>query len=146
MKYFVIPVILLSLITYSVNLVAQQDRRDKIESLKIAFITNKLDLTPKEAQVFWPVYNEYTDKLEAMRKERRNQYLNVKDKLDSMSDKDVEALVDGEMVFRQNELDLQKEYHQKLKQVLPIKKVAKLYVAEESFKRELLRRIQENRK
>jgi hypothetical protein len=62
-----------------------------------------------------------------------------------MPDKDVEKAVDTELGFRQNELDLLKKYHGQFKQVLPIKKVAKLYRAEEDFKRELLDRIKENR-
>lgn len=124
---------------------AQEEKGDKIESLKIAFITNRLDLSPKEAQVFWPVYNEYNDKLEALRKERRQKFTGVKDKMETMSDKEAEALVDEEMVFRQREVDIQKEYHMELKKVLPVKKVAKLYMAEEAFKRQLLKRLQEKR-
>ncbi len=36
--------------------------KDKIKSLKIAFITERLDLSTKEAQTFWPIYNEYEEK------------------------------------------------------------------------------------
>jgi hypothetical protein len=124
----------------------QQNKEDKIEALKIAFITKRLELTPKEAQVFWPVYNEYSEKLENLRKERRQQFRNTKDNLDGMSDKEVEALVDAEMTFKQKEVDVQKDYHGQLKKVLPIKKVAKLYMAEEAFKRQLLKRLQEQKK
>ena len=42
--------------------------KEKIESLKIAFITKRLDLTSKEAQQFWPLYNEYNDKIKAIKK------------------------------------------------------------------------------
>ncbi|MBX9851393.1 MAG: hypothetical protein K2X86_06495 [Cytophagaceae bacterium] len=145
MRYFVSFAILIVLVGFSLSF-AQQDKKDRIEALKIAFITNKLELTSKEAQVFWPVYNEYADKHEKLRKDRRQQFMNVKDNLDAMSDKDIEALVDGEMTFRQKELDLQKEYHAQFKQVLPVRKVAKLYIAEETFKRELLRKLQEQKK
>ncbi len=37
----------------------EEIRAEKIQSLKIAFITQKLQLTPDEAQKFWPVYNQY---------------------------------------------------------------------------------------
>jgi DNA-binding MarR family transcriptional regulator len=116
----------------------RESRRDNIESMKIAFLTRKLDLTPEEAQQFWPVYNQYTDKLQELRKKRRMESKDAKHNVDEMSDKDVEQSVDNEMVFRQKELDIQKEYHAKFKAVLPVKKVAKLYQAEEQFKRVLL--------
>lgn len=124
--------------------IAQQNKKDRIEALKIAFITKRLDLTPKEAQLFWPVYNQYNDQFEAMRKERRKQYAGINDRIDSLPTKEVESMLDAEMAYKQKELDLTKEYHNELKKVLPPKKIAKLYIAEESFKRELLRRIQEN--
>jgi Tfp pilus assembly protein PilZ len=48
---------------YSVAALSQNnDKKETIESFKVAFITQKLNLTTKEAQLFWPVYNEYLDK------------------------------------------------------------------------------------
>ncbi|MES2777639.1 MAG: hypothetical protein V4722_25905 [Bacteroidota bacterium] len=53
------------------SLHAQPEERneDAIESLKIAFLTKQLELTPEEAQKFWPVYNQYTTELKKTRKE-----------------------------------------------------------------------------
>lgn len=121
----------------------QQERRENIEAMKIAFLTKKLNLTPEEAQVFWPVYNQYKDKLDDLRKKRKQDHKDARKNLEEMADKDVEQMVDAEIVFRQKELDLQKEYHSKFKAVLPIKKVAKLYEAEEQFKRVLLDKLKD---
>lgn len=33
-------------------------QRERLESFRIQFITKKLDLTPAEAEKFWPLYNE----------------------------------------------------------------------------------------
>lgn len=121
----------------------QQERKEDIESMKIAFITKKVNLTSEEAKEFWPVYNQYSDKLAELRKKRRQDLRATKDNFDEMSDKEVEAAVDNEIVFRQKELDIQKEYHAKFKALLPIKKVAKLYSAEEQFKRVLLDKLKE---
>jgi hypothetical protein len=41
--------------------------RQRIESQRIAFITQRVHLTPDEATKFWPVYNEYRDALKDMR-------------------------------------------------------------------------------
>jgi hypothetical protein len=37
---------------------------EKIQTLKIAFITQKLQLTPDEAEKFWPIYNQYDNEME----------------------------------------------------------------------------------
>lgn len=121
----------------------QNERREKIEAQKIAFITKKVDLTPGEAQLFWPVYNQYSDKMQEIRKKRRQDYKVAKATFDNLSDKEVEQLVDNEIIFRQKEIDLLKEYHSKFKGMLPIKKVAKLYEAEEQFKRYLLNELKD---
>ena len=121
-------------------------KKEKMESMRIAFITQKVDLTPDEAQKFWPVYNEFQKKREDLHKKKREEHKNMKENIDSVSDKQIETMVDGEMSFRQKNLDLEKEYHGKFKSILPIKKVAKLYHAEDMFARHLLNQISERGK
>ena len=117
-----------------------------MESMRIAFLTQKLDLSPEEAQKFWPVYNEFQKKREELRKKRREEIKNAKENFDSLSDKQVETIVDDEIAFKQKNLDLDKEYHSKFKSVLPVKKVAKLYHAEDMFAHRLLEEISERGK
>lgn len=121
-------------------------KKEKVEAMRIAFLTQKLDLSPEEAQKFWPVYNEFKKKRDELHKKRREEMKSAKENIDSLSDKQVEALVDGEILFRQKNLDLEKEYHGKFKSVLPIKKVARLYRAEEQFTHRLLEQISERGK
>jgi hypothetical protein len=40
----------------------------RLEALKIAFITKKLNLSPEEAQRFWPVYNQYVQEIKDTRR------------------------------------------------------------------------------
>lgn len=117
-------------------------KKERVEAMKVAFITQKLDLSPEEAKVFWPVYNQYQDELEQLRKNRRE---NAKQNMDDLSNAEIEKMVDGEIGYRQAELDLLKKYHPQLKKVLPIRKVARLYRAEEEFKRQLLEMIQDRK-
>lgn len=119
------------------------DKKENIESMKIAFITKKLELTPQEAQQFWPVYNQYNDKTKEVRKKRRQENREARLNFDELTDKEVEQVINNDMACRQKELDLQKEYHEKFKAVLPIKKVAKLYAAEEQFKIVLINRLKD---
>ena len=98
-----------------------------------------------EAKKFWPVYNQFQDELSSLRQKRRGDRREAKQDFDQLSDKEVEKVVDDEIVFRQSELDIIKKYHAQFKQVLPIKKVARLYQAEEDFKKELLRQLKDRR-
>ncbi len=120
--------------------------REKVDAMKIGYLTNYLDLTSEEAKNFWPVYNKFQDELEQLRHDRKANLLN--DQLDfaSMSDAELEKMVDGEIAFHQSELDIQKKYHPQFKRILPMKKVAKLYRAEEEFKKRLLEMIREKRR
>lgn len=123
----------------------RQEKKDNIESMKIAFLTTKLDLTPEEAQKFWPVYNQYNEKLQELRKKRRQDEREAKKNFEDLTDKEVEQAIDNDLAFRQKELDLQKEYNTKFKSVLPIKKVSRLYHAEEQFKKVLIDKLKDNR-
>jgi hypothetical protein len=126
-------------------LFSQQNRRDKIESLRVAIYTQKIGLTPEESKVFWPVYDQYNRELQSLNQQQRNTLLKLKADLDQMSNADVEKLVDQEIAYRTQEATLAAKYHEKFKKVLPIQKVAKLYMAEVAFKKELLKRIKGSR-
>jgi hypothetical protein len=119
--------------------------REDIESMKIAYLTKKLDLTPDEAKKFWPVFNQFSDELKNVRSNRRKTGRDAKEDFDNLSDKELEKIVDGDIAMRQQELDVIKKYNSQFKQVLPMKKVAALYRAEDDFKRELLEKIKERR-
>ena len=123
----------------------QQEKKENIEAMKIAFITTKLDLTPEEAQKFWPVYNQYNDKINEMRKQQRMDDRENKKNFDELTDKDIEEDIDADLAFKQKELDMQKEYTKKLKTVLPIRKISKLYEAENQFKKVLIEKLKDNK-
>ena len=120
-------------------------KREKLEALKIAHITERLALTPKEAQTFWPLFNEMEAKMKAVRKERRRNRKETKANHDSMSDKELMAAVEAELGFEQQELNLKREYNQKFSKILPIKKVVLLHEAQEGFKRRLLQGAEHRR-
>ncbi|MFM1875077.1 MAG: hypothetical protein RL266_814 [Bacteroidota bacterium] len=122
------------------------DKRERLEALKVAYLTKELDLTPQEAQQFWPLYNEMEAKMKAIRKQRRDNRLDTKANHESLSDQELSAAVDRELAFEQQELDLKKQYNERFKKILPIKKVAKLHAAEHGFRKELLHRAKDRSK
>lgn len=117
------------------------DQHKNIEAQRIAFITQELNLTPDEAKVFWPVYNEYDVKRHELRKSFKNAGDFKKQDIDKLSEKEINQILDNQIIEAQKFLDLRKEYHAKFKSVLPAVKVLKLYNAEREFQRMLMDRM-----
>jgi hypothetical protein len=93
-------------------------RAEKVQALKIAFITNKLQLTPDEAQKFWPVYNQYDNEVRSLPKGG--------DAIDT----------------DQKLLDIRKKYKPSFDKVIGPQKLNKLFNAERDFRDILIRRLQ----
>ena len=139
----VIVTVIFSSIAFGQNSEHQKSERptkEKIKVLKIAHITNELNLTSDEAQKFWPIYNEFENKMEELNQIRRADRKKQKT-VTELSDNELEDLVDNRIKLDQRELDTKKVYHIKFKEILPIQKVAKLYKAERSFKKDLLKKM-----
>lgn len=120
-------------------------RKDKIEAMKIGFLTQRLNLTPEEAQKFWPVYNRFNDEMERVRKGNRAKLMEEAGEMDNMSDVEAEKALNDMIASRAAELEIIKKYTAEFKKVLPAQKVVKLFVAEQAFKRELLKKLKEQR-
>jgi len=113
---------------------------DKVETLRIAFIGKRIELSNSESEKFWPVYNEYNDKIKALRKNSRQSY---KKAPDNITEKEAEDLFQLDIKTKQAEVDLHKVYGEKIKAIIGAKKVVKLHAAEEEWKRELIQSIKE---
>ena len=118
----------------------KEKKRERIEAQRIAFISAQVKLTPKEAQIFWPVYNLYAAEIEAVRKERRTYTKQLRRSKELDGDRAYELF---ELMFEneKKESDIRLKYLIKFSEVLGKKKAANVFVAEEKFKRELLRKL-----
>lgn len=117
------------------------NRHANIEAQRVAFITQELMLTPAEAQVFWPVYNEYDAKRHELKKSFKNSDDLHKAEIENLTEKEANQALDNQIIAAEKLLDLRKEYHAKFKAVLPAVKVLKLYDAEREFQRVLIDRL-----
>jgi len=133
----------LLLILFSHHSQAQQNNRTKFGELKAqrkAFVTEKLLLTSEEGQLFWPIYQKYTDELDELKIERIKSRKMLVKKLDNLSDKELDNLMTNDLTNDQKIVDLRKKYHQEFRKVLSAKKVINLYIAERQFKESLAKR------
>jgi Spy/CpxP family protein refolding chaperone len=118
-----------------------KEKLEKIQSMKISFLTKELDLTVTESQAFWPVYNEYQQKKSAISDNKAEILKKIMKGYKDIPDKDAIALADELVSLEQQEAALLQEYNQKFKKVLSPQKVLKLYLSENKFKLELLKEI-----
>ena len=112
-----------------------QKVRDKIEAARIAYITDQLQLTPAEAEKFWPIYREFADKRREIRRELRDARVGNPNQTD-------EELVDQQFKAKQKELDLEKDYSGRLIKVISAQKLRSLPQAERKFRQMILEQIQ----
>ena len=116
--------------------------RERVRAEKVAFLTEEIDLTESEAQVFWPIYNEIQkserDSFEAVKKAYDAMAKGVEDK---KSSKEMEKLVKAYIDAKEKNEGIETKYLNKLLKVLPAEKVARYYVAEEKFRHQQIGRL-----
>lgn len=139
-----ITTLLLVLITNS--LFAQGPiMRNRIKTLKVAYITEQLGLTSNEAQEFWPVYNQHHQKMEKLRSKEREQFEGVQTDMSIVSDKDAESLVTNYLLMQEEKSEIDKKFITDLRQVISAKKIILLFRAEKNFKKRLLQQYRNKR-
>lgn len=116
--------------------------KEKMMSEKIAFLTIELGITPEEAQAFWPVYNEINKERDEAMHNVFKTYKALENAVEAgKSEKEVSSLLDKYL----DALDAQREVDSKAagryRKVLSEDKVAKLYIGEEKFRRQHIRRL-----
>ncbi|PBQ31264.1 hypothetical protein CNR22_05625 [Sphingobacteriaceae bacterium] len=120
------------------NSVFAQSGKDKVEALRVAYITENVGLTPSESEKFWPVYNEYNEKIKAIRRNLRQSY---KSRPENLSDREAEQLSVLFVQSKQAEADIHRQYYDRLKVIVGAKKLVKLHVAEEEFRLKVIKSI-----
>lgn len=136
MKKILIPI----LISLSAHTWAQSpEAREKIEAAKIALITERLDLTPEQAERFWPIYREFGNK----RRDIRRDFDQARKTFDpnTASEEENKRMLEMASKVKQNQLNLEQEYSQRILKVITTRQLNNLRKAESDFKEMLLRRI-----
>ena len=120
-----------------------KEKRQRIKSLKIAFITEKLELTETEAQKFWPIYNAHESNNHALRQQSRQNRKNAD--LESMSEADARSMIDKMLVLEQKRLELRKQFTIDLMTVIPAKKVILLKISEDDFNKRMFNEMRKRK-
>lgn len=110
----------------SFQFIAQAQERDgeRLEALKVAYLTKKLNLNTEEAQKFWPVYNDYIADMKKVRQENRG----------------------GDELKREEKLlEVRKKYQASFSKALSADRANQFFKAEKEFYSYVQKELQERR-
>ena len=130
------------IISFSIFSFAQPNR-DKIKTLKIAFITEKLDLSEKEAQQFWPVYNAFEEENFKFRKQSFETKKNID--FETLKEEEAIAILKDMRSFETKRITLKNNFIDDLSKILPAKKIILLERAEDDFKHKMFEEFKSRR-
>lgn len=125
---------ILFILSFSIVAFAQGNR-DKIKTLKIAFITEKLNLSEKEAQQFWPIYNSFEEDMSNFKRLAHDSRKNVD--LNTISEEEAVQLLKQIRTNENKKNALENDYTDRLTKVISAKKIILLHKIEDDFKRKM---------
>ncbi len=110
---------------------------EKFRAQRVAFITERVQFTPEEAEAFWPLCNELQEKKFQLNKPLRDERRAQRNSKQELTDADYLKIIDTNADIKIKEAELDKEYLEKFKKILSPKKIFKYQRAEEEFMRQL---------
>jgi len=140
--------LLIILFLFSIHSFSQpkdKEKREKIRSLKVGFLTTELSLTPDEAAVFWPLYNAFDNKQNEIRSKKTKSLI---DKMDNesfakMNEKEAFALLAQSESYDEDLFQNRRKFISSLKGVISPIKIIKLKKAEDNFNKKLLQQYRD---
>ena len=139
--------LLLSFSIFAQNGKVLKRKKEQVKAMKIAFITNELNLNPEEATKFWPLFNTFEDKQHEIRRQKIKNYLErLNDNaFENLSEKQAVAIL-AQVESTEDELyQAKKKFVASLKNVISPIKILKLKKAEESFNKKLLQQYRDKK-
>lgn len=146
----------LIMLLFCFSVFSQQNRGkkmpDKIKALKIAYITEKLNLTEKEAERFWPLYNTHQKRISELRREESRSIRRLADSqnrsinVDEISEANAKKVISA-VANIQNKIHAENNsFVNRLEKIISYRKILRLQIAEREFKRQIFEKIRRKRK
>jgi len=133
--------IFLIIISLSSLSAQHHNKREKLKAHKTAYITQQLDLTPSEAEKFWPIYNAYEKRVfqfKVSKAHAARKKIKEKGGFEALTEKEAEQILSQLIENEQAVINAKKELFKDLKNIISSKKILKLNHAEHQFNRKLL--------
>ncbi|MEE2801695.1 hypothetical protein [Nonlabens tegetincola] len=147
-------IIILAVLLISTTAIAQrgdrsnrEERENRIETLFIAYVTDKLELTTDEAAKFWPIYNEIKQERRALEKKKRALINEIDDNMQAMSDQQAQSYV-NKVIALEKEINL-KSFENRSKEIIAVvgaKRFLLLKKSEVEFRRKMISEFKKKRR
>tara|TARA_B100001109_G_C18861715_1_gene474364 strand:+ start:3679 stop:4197 length:519 start_codon:yes stop_codon:yes gene_type:complete len=149
--------LLLLLVSFGLSAMAQRlsdEKREKMEKLKVAYLLVELELDEQKSAAFKSLYDEYQEKKKELWKRSHDAHKQMKEaehdeeesELENLSETEAQKALDERIELEEQKLALEKEYLEKMVALMGAKKVLQMKKAEHSFKRELLHMYKDDKK
>jgi len=139
MRYLMVAFFIIA--SWQFGFAQQRDIQARLQSAKIGIITERLNLSSKQAQTFWPLYNELNSKKKELKIELAKAKIDIQHS--ELNDENANAIIELYLNNQQKEVDLDREYMEKFKEVITPKQVVQLIKVEEDFKKMILQKLRE---
>ncbi len=115
---------------------------EELQLQKIAFYSSELKLTTKEAEKFWPLYNEFWEERGKAHKTTMAAFKKIEESCNNnASDQEIKRYAQEYLDSFSKEAELPKQYFSKFLEILPVEKAAKVFLTEEKFRRMLIKQL-----
>ncbi len=131
------------LVSFS-SLAQDQQMMEKIESARIGLITERLGLSPDQAEKFWPLYKEFSRERNLLRQELRDARGDINP--EKASEAENQRLLEMQMKLKERELNLEKQYSERILQVISSRQMIQLRKAETDFRNMILNQLRERQR
>jgi len=109
---------------------------------KVAFFTTELSLTEAAAKAFWPIYDAAELAQREASRKVMDSYKNLMNAVrEDKPDSEIETLLNAYVQATQESRNVDPAVIAQYEKVLPAKKVAKIFIAEEKFRQQQIRQL-----
>jgi len=136
MQKWIVGALALAVVAGAAPAVAQTDR-DAIEVMlslakteRKAIVAQNMQLTEAESEAFWPIYNEYADKLKGFGERDAKLIQDYAANFAALTDDKAAELLKEAQSIDQDRIKARVDYAKKLRKALPATKVARAYQVE----------------
>ncbi len=113
----------------------------RVQAVKVSYLSDRLSLTPDQAEKFWPIYNQCSGERRTLRQHYGSSSVRT-----AQDPEEAMRQIDENIEYKQQELVLQKRCNEAYLKVLSPQQVASLMTAERDFRAMLLKKIKEGNK
>jgi len=136
-----LAVLFIFMFATSITFAQQMNNRQKIKTLKTAYLTEALNLKPKEAEKFWPIYNLYINSMQQSKMQLEGglqREIKFAGGVENISESEAQQLIDKSILLEKEITANKIKLIEELSKIFSAKKIIMLKKAERDFNREIL--------